>query len=306
MIKILLGGSPCTHWSIAQKPENREKTAEGLGWELFKNYLIAVEKFKPDYFLYENNESISNEIKEEIEKHLGVELLHINSALVSAQTRKRIYGTNIQGVEQPEDRGYRVKDILQAGYHRENLIGETRFNGKDDTADNNRIVRIGTIGKGGQAERVYSINGKSSTLSANGGGRGAKTGLYLIDGQVRKLNVLEAERLQTLPDNYTECIPEGQRYKCIGNGWTAEVIIHILKHMNIPKDEPLLVLSLYDGIATGRYCLEKLGYTNITYYAYEIDQHAIKCATTNYPDIIEMGDAFQVRADNWKLGESEV
>lgn len=66
------------------------------------------------------------------------------------------------------------------------------------------------------------------------------------------------------------------------------------------------MLSLYDGIATGRYCLEKLGYTNITYYAYEIDQHAIKCATTNYPDIIEMGDAFQVRADNWKLGESEV
>ena len=180
MIKILLGGSPCTHWSIAQKPENREKTAEGLGWELFKNYLIAVEKFKPDYFLYENNESISNEIKEEIEKHLGVELLHINSALVSAQTRKRIYGTNIQGVEQPEDRGYRVRDILQAGYHRENLIGETRFNGKDDTADNNRIVRIGTIGKGGQGERVYSVNGKSSTLSANGGAEVRKLGFILL------------------------------------------------------------------------------------------------------------------------------
>lgn len=301
MIKILLGGSPCTHWSISQKPENREKTAEGLGWELFKNYLIAIEKFKPDYFLYENNESISNEIKEEIEKHLKVELLHIDSALVSAQTRKRIYGTNIQGVEQPEDRGYRVKDILQTGYHRENLIDETRFNGKDDSTNNNRIVRIGTIGKGGQGERVYSINGKSCTLKANGGGRGAKTGLYLIDGQVRKLNALEAERLQTLPDNYTACIPNGQRYKCIGNGWTAEVIIHILKHMNIPQDEPLVVLSLYDGIATGYYCLKKLGYTNITYYAYEIDKYAIECATTNYPDIIEMGDAFQVRQNDWKL-----
>ena len=69
---------------------------------------------------------------------------------------------------------------MQAGYHRENLIGETRFNGKDDTADNNRIVRIGTIGKGGQAERVYSINGKSSTLSANGGAEVRKLGFILL------------------------------------------------------------------------------------------------------------------------------
>ena len=102
-----------------------------------------------------------------------------------------------------------------------------KFNNRDDTKDNNKLVRIGTIGKGGQGERVYSINGKSCTLSANGGGRGAKTGLYLINGEVRKLSPLEAERLQTLPDNYTlyEGIPETQRYKCIGNGWTAEVII---------------------------------------------------------------------------------
>lgn len=304
MKKILIGGSPCTYWSISQKPDTRETVAEGLGWELFKNYLIALEKFKPDYFLYENNESISKEIQKEIEKSLGVELLHLDSALVSAQKRQRIYGTNITGVEVPEDRGLKVKDILVPGFKCENLIDEVKFNGKDDTVDNNRIVRIGTIGKGRQGERVYSINGKSCTLSANGGGKGAKTGLYLIEGQARKLNIIEAERLQTLPDDYTKAIKEGQRYKAVGNGWTAEIIIHILSYMNIPKDEPLVVLSLYDGIATGRYCLEKLGYKNVKYYAYEIDENPVKCALDNYPDIIECGDAFQVRGEDWKLESS--
>ena len=105
---------------------------------------------------------------------------------MSAQKRRRIYGTNITGIQHPEDRGLKVKDILVPGFKRENLIDEVRFNGKDDTTDNNRIVRIGTIGNGGQGERVYSINGKSCTLSANGGGRGAKTGLYLVDGQVEE------------------------------------------------------------------------------------------------------------------------
>lgn len=88
MIKILLGGSPCTHWSIAQRADRRETTASGQGWELFLNYLIAKEKFKPDFFLYENNCSASTEIKEQIEKELGVKRMEINSALVSAQMRE--------------------------------------------------------------------------------------------------------------------------------------------------------------------------------------------------------------------------
>lgn len=301
-LRLLIGGSPCTFWSISQSPNKREIVNEGMGWELFLNYVIAKEKFKPDFFLYENNESIAKRIQKEIENALGVDLLHINSALLSAQTRHRIYGTNIEINMEIEDRNIKLKDILDIGFHKENLISKVKFNGKDDTKNNNRLVRIGTIGNGGQGERVYSINGKSCTLSANGGGRGAKTGLYLIDGEVRKLNPLEAERLQTLPDNYTLCdgVPETQRYKMIGNGWTAEVIIHILSHINIPKDYPIEVLSMYDGIATGRYCLEKLGYTNIIYKAYEIDEYAKKVVMKNYPDIIQCGDAFQVREDNWK------
>lgn len=301
-LRLLIGGSPCTFWSISQSPDKREVTNEGMGWELFQNYVIAKEKFKPDFFLYENNESISKLIQSEIEKSLGVNLLHINSAALSAQTRHRIYGTNIQVDSDLEDRNIRVKDILDYGFHKENLISKVKFNGRDDTKNNNKLVRIGTIGKGGQGERVYSINGKSCTLSANGGGRGAKTGLYLIDNEVRKLNPLEAERLQTMPDNYTLCdgVTETQRYKCIGNGWTAEIIIWILSHIDIPKDYPIEVLSMYDGIATGRYVLEKLGYTNITYKAYEIDEYAMKVAMKNYPDIIQCGDAFKVREENWR------
>ena len=112
MIKILIGGSPCTYWSVAQK-KNREVEAEGLGWELFKNYLIAKEKFKPDFFLYENNKSAAQAIKDQISRELGVELMHINSALVSAQNRQRFYAFN-WSVEQPEDRGILLRDILES------------------------------------------------------------------------------------------------------------------------------------------------------------------------------------------------
>lgn len=126
MIKLLIGGSPCTYWSIAQK-NNRETEAEGLGWELFKNYLIAKEKFKPDFFLYENNKSASQAIKDQIKKELkvwdgtlfmedsGARYIEINSALVSAQNRQRFYVHNCGEVEQPEDRGILLKDILESG-----------------------------------------------------------------------------------------------------------------------------------------------------------------------------------------------
>lgn len=121
MIRLLIGGSPCTHWSIAQK-NNRETKPEGEGWELFLNYLIAREKFKPDFFLYENNKSAAQAIKDEIARRLGVgtdpnaRFTYINSALVSAQNRQRFYVTNFGDIEQPEDRGILLRDILEYGY----------------------------------------------------------------------------------------------------------------------------------------------------------------------------------------------
>lgn len=425
MIKILIGGSPCTYWSVAQK-KNREVEAKGLGWELFKNYLIAKEKFKPDLFLYENNKSAAQAIKDQISQELGVELMHINSALVSAQNRQRFYAFN-WSVEQPEDRGILLRDILEStaiqtekGYELARINTDPfcvnpMVSGKSRTVDahmgklegnliprmNNpnpakqqydciveavgvgyrnrreddgklyrrfetngkpkanalttvqtdsmvaEPIRIGTIENNAktpehdsQQYRVYSPEGKSVTLCGNGGGVGAKTGLYatpiketlevegkpiyeVINGEIelkgkkypiklpdglyiiRKLTPVECERLQTLPDGYTAAVSNTQRYKGLGNGWTAEVIIHILNGAlkDVPRDEEIVVLSMYDGIGTGRYCLEKMGFTNVIYYAYEIDEPAMKVALSNYPDIIEMGDAFALRDDSWELGK---
>lgn len=127
MIKLLIGGSPCTYWSIAQK-NNRETEPSGIGWESFENYLIAKEKFKPDFFLYENNKSVAQPIKDEIKKRLnvwdgtlfmqdtGVRYIEINSDLVSAQNRQRFYVHNCGEVCQPEDRGILLKDILESGF----------------------------------------------------------------------------------------------------------------------------------------------------------------------------------------------
>lgn len=119
MIKILLGGSPCIFWTIAQM-KNRETLPNGVGWELFENYLVAKEKFKPNFFIYENNVSASRTIKDEIKKCLGVgktdaRYIEINSALVSAQNRRRFYVHNCGDVGQPEDKGIMICDILESG-----------------------------------------------------------------------------------------------------------------------------------------------------------------------------------------------
>ena len=364
MIKLLIGGSPCTYWSIAQK-NNRETTAEGLGWELFKNYLVAKEKFKPDFFLYENNKSAAQAIKEQIKKELkvwdgtllmedtGARYIEINSALVSAQNRQRFYVHNCGEVGQPEDRGILLRDILESG------IGWTDKSYALTTRDSSAIpedtlkrkrhtmvaepVRVGALPRPNgelstnQSMRVYSVDGKSVTQSAgeceittDGTKKNAKPiyevkdGLITIKGKqypikladgfyiIRKLTVTECARLQTMPDDYcrygrengiTKLMSSSQAYKGLGNGWTAEVIIHILNGAlkDIPRDEEIVVLSMYDGIGTGRYCLDKMGFTNVKYYAYEIDKYAKQIAMSNYPDIIQMGDAFALRNDNWSL-----
>lgn len=336
----------------------------GEGWELFHNYLLAKEKFKPDLFLAENNQSVSQEIKDEVSKLLNVNYKSINSALVSAQQRRRVYWCNWDCPE-PQDRGIILKDILEDGivdrekaYCLKHQAGNARdYIKKHHTQVAFKPVRIGDIGTTAQAHRVYSPEGKSVNLTAKGGGIGAKTGLYatpvnvapgehlnlsdyrdvvteengniIVDGKmiylvlngeigykdnlypinlsdgyylIRKLTVKECERLQTMPEGYVDgIISDTQAYKCLGNGWTAEIIIHLLEHglKDIPKDYPVEVLSMYDGIATGRYVLEKLGYTNITYKAYEIDEYAMKVAMKNYPDIIQCGDAFKVREEDW-------
>lgn len=380
-VDFLIGGSPCTYWSIAQT-KNRETVASGIGWELFSQYVRALHEAKPKYFIYENNKSMSKEIRASIDKAFGFEAVCINSALVSAQNRQRLYwvgkrnndGTYSKvNVEQPDDRGILLRDILETGIawqeksynlttrcngaipsdtlkrHRHTMVAEhvcvaergryigddgeveqhleARNDGKTNTLTtvqkDNQVavpIRIGTIENDAknhkfdsQQYRVYSPDGKGVTLCGNGGGLGAKTGLYAVpmrvreatkrgyvdiepgdcvdlampesktrrgramrnkanclttscdfyeycgtldmpiyqvrDGRItingetysiklrdgcyiiRKLTVRECMRLQTVPENYEFPVSNSQAYKMLGNGWTCEVIAHILKSL---------------------------------------------------------------------------
>lgn len=495
-------------WSIAQT-KNRETTAEGIGWELFRNYVIARDKYQPNYFLYENNKSMSPAIRAQITAELGVEPVLINSALVSAQNRQRLYwvgrrnpdGTYSQvAVEQPVDRGILLQDILESGvclaekshtlkaqYYKNGManfvtnggfsatgvaepicvnsksgrggvpglqpslsdriysvdgkstavttafhpnvavpvdaccvaqrgryIGEggkvvqhfeARTGGKTNTLttvekDNlgAEPIRIGTIENDAknqtfdsQQYRVYSPDGKAVPLCGNGGGLGAKTGLYATpvdtdadgilhlgslygqhsrwgvfakdgkcptitasmgmggghvpmvptrtdeeghcqknpttakqiyevrDGKIsigntwypiklrdgfyiiRKLTVRECMRLQTVPEEYVFPVSDSQAYKMLGNGWTVDVIAHIMSHFTGLTEEPVEVLSMYDGMSCGHIALDKLGVNVTTYYATEIDKYAIQTTQHNFPETIQLGDAFQVREENWHL-----
>lgn len=552
-MKILIGGSPCTHWSIAQT-KNRETEASGIGWELFLNYRIARDKYQPDFFLYENNKSMSPAIRAQITAELGVEPVLINSALVSAQNRQRLYwagkrnqdGTYSRvAVEQPVDRGILLRNILESGivwnekaytlrashgphggpssviktikepgkfsfngvaepvrigeientaprtgfdtskqykvyspdakatalcgngggagaktglyavpvpepvnetvdgkaqclratYYKDgirNLVGNTvdrktcvaipvpaagrivgrRINEQGHRDDYNEAiphfqyfevneepqktnclttvqkdnmiavpVRVGAMpNKDGelgtsQSRRIYSTDGKSVSLQArpNGGGAdGAATGLYAVpagmawrgrengsafemrddqksnavaatghqsrlvieaaDGKqmpvyevrggritikgktypikladgfyiIRKLTVTECKRLQTVPDTYAFPVSDTQAYKMLGNGWTVDVIAHIMSHFTGLTEEPVEVLSMYDGMSCGHIALDKLGAEITAYYATEIDKYAVQTTQHNYPDTMQLGDAFQVRDDDWRLGE---
>lgn len=326
-IKLLIGGSPCTKWSIAQK-NGREVLPEGIGWELFENYRIAKEKFQPNIFLYENNKSAAQPIKDAIYSALSggkdssVRLTHINSALVSAQHRQRFYVTNFGKIEQPEDRFIFLRDVLdacsisggavpinttvdgkgrtlKAQYHYSSIANFITNGGFPATAvaepvDFSGYVPIKVVScADGKVYTVYEVRDGLITIKDKQYPIKLADGYYLI----RKLTPTECERLQTLPDGYTSGVSDTQRYRAIGNGWTAEIIIHILNHAlkDVPRDKELVVLSMYDGIATGRYCLDKMGFTNVKYYAYEIDPYAIKIAMSNYPDIVQCGDAFQIR-----------
>lgn len=243
-LDLLIGGSPCQDLSIAGTRKGLDGNRSCLFWE----FVRVLKTIKPKYFLFENVASMKNEDKEIITKTLGVEPILINSALVSAQTRKRYYWTNIPNVQQPENKGILLKDILESGVAPQNksyCLTETyhkasfsEFVKKHTRTMIAMPIRLGHLEgrSNAQANRVYSIEGKSVCLNANGGGGGAKTGLYKIDlpdGDyiIRKLTPIECERLQTLPDNYTAGVSNSSRYKAIGNGWTCEVIAHILKGM---------------------------------------------------------------------------
>ena len=362
-MKLLIGGSPCTHWSIAQT-KNRETEASGIGWELFLNYRIARDKYKPDYFLYENNKSMSPAIRTQITAELGVEPVLINSALVSAQNRQRLYwvgrrnpdGTYSQvPVEQPEDRGILLRDILETGFplreksyalqtghsataedavarrqrnavaelvaikpltekEMEYMVRETKDGRNhfgfdyfhDATKDKSACVTANTHkyatpigGPDGKARPVYEVRDGFIAIKGKRYPIKLRDGFYII----RKLTVHECMRLQTVPEEYVFPVSDSQAYKMLGNGWTVDVIAHIMSHFEGLTTEPVEVLSMYDGMSCGHIALDKLGATVATYYAIEIDKYAIQTTQRNSPETVQLGDAFQVRNDDWRVQE---
>lgn len=472
MIKLILGGFPCTQFSLAQKKNRINKVdftayefvefhnnnklwyqhiddfekyigdklgvenykfAEGL--QLFFNCIAAIDRTKEQYpndkvyYMFENVSSMQKEIKETLTEILnklyGGVSTEINSALVSAQTRKRIYFTNYGEIPQPEDKGILLKDILESGivdkekaYALKHQAGNARdYIKKHHTAvafepvaigyrsrlkDGKNVKRyeanpsgkanalttvmtdsmvaepvilnmptyefsdeyfkggfdsslIGMTTKGegkyrngnqpSQQYRVYSSEEKSQVVNTLGnenyiipirieitedmqveelwGGNlkidgkliyKVENGLIpfkedfypinLPDGYylIRKLTVKESMRLQIIPEWYEFPVSDTQAYKMLGNGWTKDVISHILSFIPNIQNEEIDVLSLYDGMSCGKLALMDLGCEkNInTYRAYEIDPYAIKTTQHNFPDTIQCGDAFQVRDINWE------
>ena len=228
---LLIGGSPCTYWSIAKAGNNgekgeRETTASGLGWDLFSQYVRALKEAKPKYFLYENNASMSKEIRKCISKELGCEPIEIDSADFSAQHRHRLYWTNILVKEWVKSKLI-FDDIVDTDtpykYRNFEKYKDTVRVSKDGLS-----VRFDTSGKGryGQDSRAKKTNQKWNTLTSSGQD---KNDIWVDDYISRHITPIEAERLQTLPDNYTEILSsEAKRTKVCGNGWTVDVIAHIL------------------------------------------------------------------------------
>lgn len=221
-IDLMIGGSPCQGFSFAKKGLNFDDPRS----KLFFEYARLVRECNPKYFLLENV-YMKQECQNVISDILGVNPVKINSSLLSAQNRKRLYWTNIP-ISKIEDKGLTLKDILQKDHNmpnRPSVFYETKRPSLcKQVAEADDIKGMRSV------KAIYSAEAKSPTLTTMTGGHrepkvatGANT--------YRKLTPLECERLQTVPDNYTEGVSNSQRYKMLGNGWTVDVISHIFKNL---------------------------------------------------------------------------
>jgi len=274
---VIIAGSPCQGFSFAGKQFNFNDERS----KLFFDFVDILKHYKPKYFLLENVK-MKKEYQDVISKIIGVDPIEINSALVSAQNRKRLYWTNIIGVTQPEDRGIFLKDIIEGNemsVMAGRIVGRARVNGKridhkqsvagitnqeleinknpqktntlsTVSKDNVLVLKkvskdickktknyiqydLNNTGNDSCDQRLYyKHTEKGRTLSAN-----ISSIIKVIEAEdgdyyyYRNFTVIECERLQTLPDNYTEGVSNTQRYKMLGNGFNIETVTHILGSM---------------------------------------------------------------------------
>jgi len=241
-IDLLIGGSPCQGFSFAGKQLNFDDPRS----KLFFEYVRLLKALKPKYFLLENVR-MKKESMDVITEMLGVEPVAINSNLVSAQNRHRLYWTNIPMDGIPEDRGIVLSDILEDGHtdrDKSHCIDANYFKGGNlksyfekhrrqlvfslASAGGNLEPKILQKGRGWNKGGLKAIDGKTPTLSTSAWEH--NNHLTYDEGMTyRKLTPLECERLQTVPEGYTAHVSNTQRYRMLGNGWTVEVIKHIMK-----------------------------------------------------------------------------
>lgn len=229
-VDLLIGGSPCTDLSIAKKDR---KGLEGDKSCLFWEFVRIKKECNPQWFILENVASMPKADRDIITREMGVEPVMFNASLVSAQCRKRLFWTNIP-FDLPEDRGILIKDILEAEVDEKFYIKKPMTEAKAPTlASVGHLIKVGHIDGNMQGNRVYSTEGKATTLSADGGGLAGGTTLVKQEERIRKLTPIECERLQGLPDNYTEGVATTNRYRCLGNGFNCDVVAHILGRVKL-------------------------------------------------------------------------
>lgn len=210
-INLVYGGSPCQGFSFAGKQLAFDDPRSKLFFE-FVDIVNHIKSLNPDVKFLLENVRMKKEYLDVISEYMGVQPVMINSALVSAQNRVRFYWTNIGEIEQPEDRGILLKDIIESG--------------TDIDADKARTIDANYF-KGGKIGGTHQSSKRNYKIT--GGHREPKIAQPELTW--RKLTPLECERLQTVPDGYTEGVSNTQRYRMLGNGWTVSVIAHIFSKL---------------------------------------------------------------------------
>lgn len=241
-INLMVAGFPCQGFSFAGKQLNFNDTRSALFFEAVR----ILKECDADYFLFENV-LMKKEYQDVISDLLGVQPIKIDSALLSAQVRKRLYWTNIPNVKQPEDKNLFIEDILENPAmipvikshgeliykpHKAQCLDANYWKGADNHGQRTGCIEVGHAVINGHdfLKRVYSPKGKCPTLTAVCGGNQERK-IAVDASHWRKLTPVECERLQTVPDGYTKSVSNSQRYKMLGNGMTVDVIAHILKGM---------------------------------------------------------------------------
>ena len=215
---------------------NREGL-KGKKSSLFYEYVRILKEVKPKYFLFENVASMSKENQNLISEELGVEPIMINSNLVTAQNRKRLYFTNIPDIKQPEDKKIFLKDILQdlrdlpKSIIYRNKSNCLRVGGRSSPFGSKQIwdsPYMTQIARGYNKGGIKAIDGKTPTLSSHS----FQHNNHIVqDHTKRRLSVTEACRLQGYPDSYCDIVSKSQAFKVLGNSFTVPVIKHILKNI---------------------------------------------------------------------------